>query len=299
MKKIILFVLFVLLFTLAGCSKNQTNTVSMASQTLNLSSIENARELGGYVTQDGKTVKHGVLIRTAALTNISDEEKNILVNDFNLSAIVDFRASYETLEEPEPIIHEVSQYNFKIMDEKMMAERAANISEALKDPNVNAIERMYLVLENGIISDQMYVEFLTTEVGKIGYRDFFQVLLNTPEGSSVLWHCTNGKDRTGVAAMLLLGVLNVDENTIMEDFMLTNEFFAEEINVLRESLEPYIQDKDLLDELMVAGRGVYAPYMQNAIDYINENYGSITEYVKVELGLSDADIIKLQQMYTE
>ena len=124
-------------------------------------------------------------------------------------------------------------------------------------------------------------------------------MLETPEGSGVLWHCTNGKDRTGVAAMLLLGVLNVDEETIMADFMLTNTFFEEEISAMRAQLGKYITDEAMLAELLVTGRGVHAPYMQNAIDYIKENYGDIPGYVKTELGLTDADIAKLQMLYTE
>ena len=150
-----------------------------------------------------------------------------------------------------------------------------------------------------MISDQMYVEFLQGEIGKAGFKDFFRVLLETPEGSAVLWHCTNGKDRTGVAAMLLLGVLNVDEETIMEDYMLTNVFFEEEISAMRTQLSQYVKDEAKLEEFLVAGKGVYAPYMQNAIDYIKENYGDISGYVKTELGLTDADIVKLQDLYTK
>ena len=99
--------------------------------------------------------------------------------------------------------------------------------------------------------------------------------------------------------MLLLGVLNVDEETIMEDFLLTNVFFEKEISAMREQLGTYIEDETLLEEILVTGRGVYAPYMQNAIDYIKENYGDIPGYVKAELGLTDEDIAKLQSLYTE
>ena len=263
-----------------------------------MSTISNARELGGYKTRDGKTVREGVLLRTAALTDASQEELNSLIRDYNLSAVIDLRASYELAEEPEPALDGVAQYNFKIMDEQMMAERAAGIYPVLTDPNVDPVKRMTAILDAGVISDQMYVEFLQGETGKEGFRDFFQVLLETPEGSAVLWHCTNGKDRTGVAAMLLLGVLNVDEKTIMDDFMLTNTCFEEEIRAMRAQLSQYIKDEAMLEELMVTGRGVYAPYMQNAIDYIKENYGDIPGYVKTELGLTDADIAKLQTLYT-
>ena len=85
----------------------------------------------------------------------------------------------------------------------------------------------------------------------------------------------------------------------MEDFLLTNVFFEEEIRGMRSQLSQYVKDEKLLEELMVTGKGVYAPYMQNAIDFIKENYGDITGYVKTELALTDADILKLQSLFTE
>ena len=264
-----------------------------------MNSISNARELGGYKTADGRTVRKGVLLRTAALTDVSQEEIDSLVAQYNLSAIIDMRASYELASDPEPVIDGVLQYNFRIMDEQLMATRAASIRDLLTDPNADPVKRMCDTLQSGVVSDQMYVEFLQGETGKTGYRDFFRVLLDTPEGSAVLWHCTNGKDRTGVAAMLLLGVLGVDEQTIMDDFLLTNVFHEAEISAMRNQLETYIQDKSTLEELLVVGKGVYAPYMQNAIDYIKENYGDIPGYVKAELGLTDADILKLHNLYTK
>ena len=294
--KRLLWILLPLL--LLGCGKIQ-NTVTKEEQSLHMSTISNARQLGGYKTMDGKTVRKGVLFRTAALSDASREELNSLVGDHHLAAIIDLRASYELAEDPEPIVNGAAQYHFRIMDEQMMAERAAAISDILQDPNVNPIKRMAAVLEAGVISDQMYVEFLQGDIGKAGFRDFFKVLLEMPEGSAVLWHCTSGKDRTGVAAMLLLGVLNVDEETIMEDFLLTNVFFDEEIRTMRSQLAQYVKDEKQLEEFLVAGKGVYAPYMQNAIDFIKENYGDITGYVKTELGLTDEDILKLQTLYTK
>ena len=293
------FILMLLsLLFLVGCS-NEQNAVAEKVQALNMSTISNARELGGYQTRDGRTIRKGVLLRTAALTDASQEELDFLIDHYNLAAIIDLRASYELMEDPEPAVDGVAQYNFRIMDEQMMAGRAAAIQDILTDSNVDPVKRMTAILEAGVISDQMYVEFLQGETGKAGFRDFFRILLETPEGNAVLWHCTNGKDRTGVATMLLLGVLNVDEETIMEDFLLTNVFFEAEISAMRKQLEAYIQDEVMLEEFMVAGKGVYAPYMQNAIDYIKENYGNIPGYVKAELGLTDADIAKLQTLYME
>lgn len=291
MKRLLLILLPVLL--LLGCNRVQ-NPVTVEEQTINMTTISNARELGGYKTKDGKTIREGVLLRTAALSDASREELASLIHNYHLAAVIDMRASYELAEDPEPELEGVLQYNFRIMDEQMMAGRAAAIADLLMDPNVDPMKRMTAILENGVVSDQMYVEFLQGETGKAGFRDFFRVLLETPEGNAVLWHCTNGKDRTGVAAMLLLGLLNVDEQTIMDDFLLTNAFFEPQITAMREQLTPYIQNEVMLEELLVTGKGVYAPYMQNAIDYIKDNYGDFSGYAKAELGLTDADIVKLQ-----
>lgn len=299
MKRLLPIALLLLLLGCSNVQNNVQNTVTAEEQTLHMQSILNARELGGYKTKDGKTVRENVLLRTAALTDATPEELETLSKQYNLAAVIDLRASYELEEEPDPVLDGVAQYNFRIMDEQMMAGRAASIYPILTDPNVDPITRMTAILDAGVISDQMYVEFLQGETGKAGFRDFFRVLLETPEGSAVLWHCTNGKDRTGVAAMLLLGLLNVDEETIMADFMLTNTFFEEEINATRQQLQNFVQDKNKLEELLVISRGVYAPYMQNALDYIRDNYGDIPGYAKAELGLTDEDILKLQTLYTK
>lgn len=292
-----LFLLLLPLLFLAGGGEQKA--AAAMEQSINLSTIANARELGGYKTLDGKTVRAGVLLRTAELTDASQEELDFLIHNHKLAAVIDLRAAYELAEEPEPMLEGVAQYNFRIMDEQLMMSRAAGIADVLTDPHADPVKRIAAVLQAGVISDQMYVEFLQGEIGKAGYRDFFRVLLETPKGDAVLWHCTNGKDRTGVAAMLLLGVLNVDEETIMNDFMLTNQYFEEEITAMRQKLGAYIQDEGMMEGFIVASKGVAASYMRNAIDYINENYGSISGYVKAELGLTDADILKLQALYTE
>ena len=275
------------------------HTVSAKKQALPLHSIANARELGGYKTSDGKTVRWGKLLRSGALTNASQEDLSLLTEHYRLSAIVDMRASYEAASDPEPKVEGVRLYHCKIMDEQIMEKRIGGISDILMDASVDHITKMTALLKSGVVSDKMYIEFLQGQTGKEGYRDFFSVLLDAPEQSAVLWHCTYGKDRTGLAAMLLLGTLNVDEETIMEDFLLTNVFFAERIDATRKHLCKYIQDQNFLEELLVVDRGVCASYMQNAIRFIKENYGDIVGYVKAELGLAESDIAKLRLLYTE
>jgi protein-tyrosine phosphatase len=275
------------------------NIVNVNNQLLSVSTISNARELGGYKTLDGKTVCCGKLFRSGALTDASLGDIAFLKEKYRLFAIIDMRASYETATDPEPTWEGIQSYRCKILDEQLMEQRTKPIADILMDASADPIKKMVALLQSGIVSDKMYVEFLHAKTGKEGYREFFSILLHAPEDSAVLWHCTHGKDRTGVAAMLLLGTLNVDEETIMEDFLLTNVFFAERIDATRKHLCKYIQDQNFLEELLVVDRGVCASYMQNALRYIKEHYGDITGYVKAELGLSESDIAKLRFLYTK
>ena len=296
MKRFFLMLLIPVLL-LSGCS-HEKNLVTEEGQTINMRSISNARELGGYKTIDGKTVRKGVLLRSAALTDASQEELDYLIRDYKLSAVIDMRASYELAEEPEPVLDGVAQYNFKIMDEQMMAQRAAGIYQVLKDPNVDPVTRMTAILDAGVISDQMYVEFLQGETGKTGFRDFFRVLLETPEGSSVLWHCTNGKDRTGVAAMLLLGVLNVDEETIMDDYMLTNEY-------RRSLLEGVYDSHRLLDRMSTNAhafftiqQGVIRSGAESMLEAIYRRYPDTDTFLEKEYGIGPLEKKHLKELYT-
>ena len=64
-------------------------------QSFFLNNVENARELGGYITADGKSIRHGVLLRTAKLADASDEDISKLRNEFNLGYVTDFRMDQE------------------------------------------------------------------------------------------------------------------------------------------------------------------------------------------------------------
>lgn len=99
-------------------SQEQTaSTVSMANQTLGMESLGNARQLGGYVGKDGKTVKENVLLRTAKLADASQADLDKLVNEYNLGYVCDFRTSSEREQAPDPNIAGVENIWCSIVDE--------------------------------------------------------------------------------------------------------------------------------------------------------------------------------------
>lgn len=295
---------------LSGCGQMSTgtqqvsqvaepNVVTAEGQKMEVAGVRNARDLGGYRTQDGRTVKRGLLLRTGELGEATPEELKQLIENYHVSHVIDLRSSSEIASNPEPVLSGVTQHALKIMDEERMKKRYASVKDVLSDPQADQITRIQACIESGLVSDQMYVEYLQDEQGKESYREFFRILLDNEPDQAVLWHCTNGKDRTGVAAMLVLSALNVDEETIMADYMLTNEFFADELSAMRSNFESVVQDEKLLDDMLVATRGVSERYMRNVMTYLKDNYGSVVEYLKTEIGLSDDDLAKLKELYTQ
>lgn len=154
-------------------------------------------------------------------------------------------------------------------------------------------------MDYGIVSDQMYVEFLQGANGKQNYRILFEDLLKLPEGQSLLFHCTQGKDRTGVAAMLILSALGADEDTIMRDYLLTNEFNARKIAGQRKMLTQAGIPAGKLDQYLIAMDQVDPVLMRNALDWLKAEYGGAEGYLKQELGMDEARITLLQEKFLE
>ena len=271
------------------------------NQSIYLTNVNNARELGGYVGADGKKVKKGVFLRTAALGNASEEDIERLCDVYSLGTVIDFRMDREINANPDPEIAGVKNINLKIMDEKAMAAKM----QALTAEDIEGIDptdpvgRLMIAIKAGIVGDQMYINFLSGEQGQKGYTAMFDELLALPEGRSLLFHCTQGKDRTGCAAMLILSALGVDEDTIIKDFMLTNIYNAKLIASQRKELIEAGYSGDELETIMSAKDQVNRKYMENALDWMKENYGSAEGYIKQVLGVTDEEISTLRARFLE
>ena len=279
----------------------QPEPITAESQSIGLTGVGNARELGGYKTADGKTVKHGLLLRTAALGKANEEDITRLTEVYHLSEVADLRMDREVQALPDPEIPGVKNVQLRIIDEQEMAKKTASIDKSELegfDPN-DKISMLKLAVKSGVLGDQMYVDFLSGNYGKEGYKQMFEDLLALPEGEAFLFHCTQGKDRTGCAAMLILSALGVDEDTIMQDYLLTNTFNAELIENERNMLIEKGYDGEELDTLMIAMDQVNPKLMQNALDWMKENYGSVTGYITQELGVTDEQIEELKNKYLE
>ena len=270
-------------------------TRSEAGQDINLKSVNNARELGGYTTNDGRKVKHGVLLRTADLNKISSEDVKHLTEDYSLSVIADLRMTYEIAPKPDPVIDGVKYISLKVIDEELFKKEL----EKKLSFEGNAVERLKIIVDSGFVSDDMYVGFLSNDAGKKAYSEFFRELIDLPAGRSILFHCVQGKDRTGCAAMLILSALGVNEKTIIEDYLLTNIFNADLIESQRKMLLSHGINESELEKYMIVLDEVNPKLMNTVLSWLKENYGSPVGYIVKELGVSNDEIEALKSKFLE
>jgi len=152
-------------------------------------------------------------------------------------------------------------------------------------------------VDMGIVSDNLYIDFLTSNSGKKGYRDFFEKLRSLSPDRALLFHCTQGKDRTGVAAMLILSVLDVDEETIIKDYMLTNKYNETLIRKEREMLRNIMGKEMDADRYLSAMDQVNVCYLKNVLSYLKKTYGSVSNYTMVELGQTEKSLAELKDKF--
>ena len=286
--------IIILSFLLCLCSSNRIEA-DVKTQSINLKSVSNARELGGYITNDGRKVKHGVLLRTAALNKISSEDLKRLTENYSLAVIADLRMTFEISPKPDPAIEGVKYVNLRVINEELFKKELEKKLAFEGD----AIERIKMIVESGLVSQNMYVGFLSDEYGKKAYREFFRELIDLPPERSLLFHCSQGKDRTGCAAMLILSALGVSEEIIMEDYLLTNIFNADLIEGQRKMLLSNGIKESELEKYMIVLDEVNPKLMNTLLSWLKENYGSPVGYIISELGISNDEIETLKSKFLE
>lgn len=272
--------------------------VTKEAQALLVTGIENARQLGGYETADGRHVKRDVLLRTAKLSDAPSEELAALKDIYHLGVVVDFRTLAEREGAPDPEIDGVDNIVLDVLDESSRTGAGAAIAGIYENGGAEPAEVMLNIIRSGCVSERMYADMAFDPAAEKGFRDFFRILLENGGQKAVLWHCSGGKDRTGAAAVLLLLALGVNKETALRDFELTNEFLREKIAYMESRAAELTDDpgeiawvKDLT--------GVNRKYMEKLLDTLEEKYGSQERYLTEGLGLDRTELEQLREMYLE
>ena len=263
-------------------------------QTIYLSSIRNARELGGYTTPDGRRIKNSVLLRTGMLNGISDEDIRLLRDVYRIAHIIDFRMEMELSGAVDPPIDGAQYHHLSVIDPSTFPVQDDTDVDVTSPDLVRSVAYSEQI---GAFDGRMYVGFLASEAGKKAYSEFFRILLSADPDRAVLWHCTSGKDRTGLAAMLLLAAFGVDEITILDDFLLTNTYNAARIEATKRRLREEGYDDAFIEKAILVLDAIDGRSMLSAIAYMKQAYGSVVGYICDGLKISQTDIDSLKEKY--
>ncbi|MGN0824578.1 MAG: tyrosine-protein phosphatase [Candidatus Coproplasma sp.] len=284
-------------FAVAGWSSPKNDIVSLEKQLMDVEGIENARQLGGYLAADGRRVKDGLLLRTGGISNISDETANALSKDFNVKYVVDLRMEFERKNSPDKAIEGAENIGISVYDTDMSDPEVVELMKKLQAAAGDDIQQGIECSKAGTYSKQ-YGKILMNKKGQDGFAQFFDILLKNKGEGAVLWHCAYGKDRTGIAAALVLYALGVSEDIILQDFLLTNAANKDKIAYVETELKNRDCEESVIRDALSMG-GVDGDYFKAAFDEVKSVYGSVDSYIKDCLGVSDEEKEQLKNMYLE
>ena len=261
--------------------KNNNSFQNEEHRLLPMDGAHNTRELGGYKTTDGKSVKWGMLFRSDKLSDISEADQKYL-QALGIKKIVDFRSDEEKTEDPDLIPTGISYVEMPISVDGAMRSKIEAVLKGETDKEVES----FLIDANR--------EFVTnyTDV----YENFLRGLID--EDAPTLFHCTAGKDRAGFAAAISLIALGVSREDVIKDYMKTNAFTEDRIEeILRQIklMSLYQADAEILRPLI----GVEQIYIETAFETAEEEYGSLEKFIRDGLNISDEDIQKLRNKFLE
>ena len=247
----------------------------------------NFRELGGYIADEGKTVKWGQIFRGIPTCLLSSDADRKLLDSLNLRLILDLRSEEEAAKQPDYVpdgARLVRICGLCHPDGTEIAFSPADKEKLLKGR----------LDEDHNMADAMYEQML---FGNKAFKELFRALEagETP----ILFHCSAGKDRTGVAAMLILLALGASEEVIAKDFLQSNVCRQPELEAIWAEHADEIAANPAQKEHYLGIAGVYPESVPLVLNTIRDKFGSGDAYLEAEYGLTPARLMRLRRMYLE
>jgi len=240
---------------------------------ISLEGLSNFRDLGGYATTDGQTVKWRRIFRSDTLAGLSDNDIRA-VEDLGIAAACDLRYGDERVNEPSRLR---DHPRIEVMELGLNQRPGESFLDSLQSFQEAADAARTYLIDNYRQYPFMYAK---------AYRRIFDRLLDEDR---IVIHCTAGKDRAGMASAMVLSALGVSKDVILSDYLLTNEYWD------RGGRERPGMDAETVAMIFAARE----EYFESAFAGIAERYESLDEYLTAEVGLTAADRAQLRELYLE
>ena len=253
---------------------------------LKFKGFANFRDLGGYAAAGGAQVKWGVLYRSGNLANANSADLKRL-ESLNIHTVIDFRSEQEREKDPNrlPTSNNIRTRSLPILDPSTSS-WANELRAAIQNKNFqnfDPIEKM----------GEWYQELAVENVDQ--YKCFIHAVIEA-HGAPVLWHCTAGKDRTGLAAAILLRLLGVQQDVVVKDYLLSEKYASKRRPLLL--LLRLTRGKEVAENVQMFMQ-VQKEWIEAAFQSIDDHWGSFEKYSFEALNLSGEQINQLRQNLLE
>ena len=237
-----------------------------------LQGTTNFRDLGGYPGHDGRPLRWRRLFRSAHLGGLTTDDQAALAA-LGLSAAFDFRGLAERDATPNQLPGVLQQ---SLAIEPSVVQHLQHLLAAGQQATVPMMVALMEDLYRHLINDQAH-----------RFAQLFAHLLQAD--APLVFHCTAGKDRTGVAAALILLALGVPLDVVRQDFLLTNLHYQ----------PPPLPPTDTPAEVMAVLWQVQDSFLDAALQAVDQDHGGIKRYLRVRLGLTDTALAQLASRYLQ
>lgn len=252
----------------------------------------NFRELGGYATKDGRTTRRGTLYRGPRLAELESSELE-LVGELGIRSILDLRSAVEAEAKPDITIAGAASYRVAGM----------YLPDTGEEVDFSPQQMLRLgVVAGGVadgeslahLRDVLLSGYVSMMFDNPGLRRLFSLLL---DGGPVFFHCTSGKDRTGIAAILVLLALGVSPEDALFDFALTNAYREASVHRALAARGGASRIGPEATAAVALEWGVDPSLARRALDVALSHYGSLEHYLAEELGVRSAERGRLRELY--
>lgn len=262
---------------------------TVSTRQLPLEGAANFRDLGGYRTSDGQSVKWGKVYRSNNLAGLTDGDYQYL-RSIGLRLVCDVRTEFERTRQPTRWQGPAPDFLLTPIGSEALIRSASSSF----DPKNKAASQTSLVSET-----RGYEQFITEYAGE--YDKVFHRLL-AADGLPLVLHCSAGRDRTGMFAAMLLTMLGVPRETVVDDYLLTGKYLLSDSAVQKMATD--IQksmglsappDIAYLKERLEMKRAV----MDSSFQVIDEHYGSFENFRREKLHISDDELVRMKALLLE
>lgn len=256
---------------------------------LPVKSVRNPRDLGGYIGFNGHQIKFHRLLRTGNISKITPEDEQFLLN-YGLTKIIDLRSPAECKANSDKSIQGVAHYEFPLSADDNTGGKGLDMSREFEQYRKDQYAGFYMMC-------QRYHDHISNQFSQNNIHQIVSLIAATTDGA-VLYHCSEGKDRTGLVTVILLYILGVDLETIRQDYLYSNIMLNDYRKVRDEQFKKAGENDKFRANMRILG-SVANAYFDTSLITINEDFGGIDSYIANQLGIDQQMQEKIRKNYLE